>query len=45
VGRTIIFAFVSAPAFIIAAVIGIVWMLPTRVVKVGESPDIPPLIK
>jgi uncharacterized protein len=28
VGRTIIFAFVSAPAFIIAAVIGIVWMLP-----------------
>ena len=27
-GRTIIFAFVSAPAFIIAAVIGIVWMLP-----------------
>ena len=27
-GRTIIFVFVSAPAFIIAAVIGIVWMLP-----------------
>ena len=26
--RTIIFAFVSAPAFIIAAVMGIVWMLP-----------------
>jgi len=28
VGRTIIFAFISAPTFIIAAVMGIVWMLP-----------------